>query len=362
MFIVSMNRPSKFNTVQLVKQLLKDPERKPISRMIAELLYVTAIYKTIPVHYFSRFLFKKDCTNIRDYFPSKVLYDIKPHFNEKNVVEVLENKLYFDFFYRQFDIPLPEILMFNHRNTFVMDKKSYTVNTPGEFRTLLQDVFRKYTDSDSVFIKKTYGSYGGNKIYKIYSHQLETDHNLINDIFNEVVRSGYLFQKTIRQHPDMNTLNPSCVNTLRLDTFIDRDGKIEVICGYLRTSFNNSHIDNATAGGASIGINLDTGKLTGRAYLSLKDGGMNMSTEHPVTHVALDGFVIPYFEQAKRLVIQVAGYVPNLRLIGWDVAIGEHGPLLIEGNSDYDVAGTDVISHGARSNPVFRKVLAEVNL
>jgi len=355
-----MNRTSKFNTYQLFNQLLKDPDRKSIPRIIAELLYVTAIYRTLPVHYFSRLLFKKNCTNIRDYFPSKVLYNIKPHFNEKDITVVLENKLYFDFFYRQFDIPLPEILMYNHRNAFVMDRKLYTVNTISEFRTLLQDVFKNKT-TDSVFIKKTYGSYGGSKIYKIYSRQLESDPQLINDIFREVIKSGYLFQKTVRQHPEMDRLNPSCVNTLRLDTFLDRDGKIEIICGYLRTSYNNSYIDNATAGGASVGINLDTGKLTGHGYLSLKDGGMTMSTEHPVTHVILDGFAIPYFEQARQLVIQVAGYVPSLRLIGWDIAIGETGPILIEGNSDYDVAGTDVMTHGARSNPVFRKVLKEIN-
>ncbi len=356
-----MNRPSKFNTYQLFNQLLKDPDRKSIPRIIAELLYVTSIYKTIPTHYFSRYMFKKDCTNIRDYFPSKVLYDIKPHFNAKDAAWVLENKLYFDFFYRQFDIPLPEILMFNHRNAFVMDKKLYTVNTISEFKTLLQDLFKKDTTTDSVFIKKTYGSYGGSKIYKIYFHQLESTPQLINNIFNEVLQSGYLFQKTVRQHPDMDKLNPSCVNTLRLDTFMDRDGKIEIICGYLRTSFNNSYIDNSTAGGACVTINLDTGKLTGYGKLSLKDGGITMSTEHPVTHVPLDGFTIPYFEQARQLVIQVAGYVPNLRLIGWDIAIGETGPILIEGNSDYDVAGTDVMTLGARSNPVFRKVLREIN-
>ena len=86
-----------------------------------------------------------------------------------------------------------------------------------------------------------------------------------------------------------------------------------------------------------------------------------MPTEHPATHTAFKNFTVPYFNQAKKLVIQVANLMPNLRLVGWDVGIGESGPVLIEGNSDYDMAGTDVHSNGARSNIVFRKVLKEIN-
>jgi hypothetical protein len=171
-----------------------------------------------------------------------------------------------------------------------------------------------------------------------------------------------LFQQTVKQHPEMNRLNSSCLNTLRLDTFIDRDGKIEIISAGLRTSITNSHVDNISSGGCSIIVDLSTGKLVGKGRMGLKAGGINMPVEHPVTHTVFNGFSIPYFDEVKQLVIEVAGYVPNLRLIGWDIAIGETGPVLIEGNSDYDMAGTDNNCNGARSNPVFRKVLQEVNL
>ncbi len=70
---------------------------------------------------------------------------------------------------------------------------------------------------------------------------------------------------------------------------------------------------------------------------------------------------IPYFNEAKELVCQLAKYVPRLRFIGWDVAISDSGPVLIEGNSFYDESGGDLGYGGYLRNPVFRKALMEMN-
>jgi hypothetical protein len=43
---------------------------------------------------------------------------------------------------------------------------------------------------------------------------------------------------------------------LRLATFINPDGQIEMINGYLRTSVTNNYVDNITAGGCAISIDL----------------------------------------------------------------------------------------------------------
>lgn len=53
--------------------------------------------------------------------------------------------------------------------------------------------------------------------------------------------------------------------------------------------------------------------------------------------------------------------MPGLRMVGWDVAIGPSGPILIEGNSNYDNTGNDQADGGYRANPVFRKALHEIN-
>jgi hypothetical protein len=351
----------KIGKIELMKQLVNDPDRKPIVRILYELAYLTLTFGVLPSHYFSRLLFKKDRTNITDYFPGKTLYKIKPHFNGNGPIEILENKLFFDFFFKQFNIRVPDLLMYNHRNTFVIDNMPRYVYTIDQFKSVLLEIFRKGDNRDSVFIKKTYGSYGGDKVHKLAYSQLQEEER-IKELFNEVTKSGYLFQATIKQHPVLNELNSSCVNTLRLDTFVDSEGTVEIITAYLRTSIVNNFVDNMALGGCGVGVDMMSGRLNDNGYINVKIGGVRMPTEHPVTHKPFNSVVIPYFNEVKRMVISAAGCVPNLRLIGWDIAISEDGPVLIEGNSDYNISGTDMICNGARSNPVFRKVLNEVSI
>jgi hypothetical protein len=350
-----------YTTIKLIRELLNDPNRKSILRMFVEVGYLFFLYRTIPKHYFSRYLFRKDRTNIRDYLPNKFLYKIKSRFNEEDVREVLENKLYFDFYYNQFDFDLPKIIMYNHRNIFVVDKKSFEINSVEDFRKILTEIMPKGIFPDSLFIKKTYWSYGGDHIYKLYPDNLTGPDGTLEVLYAEVIKSGYLFQETVKQHPVLDALNPFCLNTIRFDTFMDKQGKIEIISGYLRTNIKNHYTDNNRVGGCEIPIDLDSGKLKKYGHLTLKWNGLKLQDNHPVSGIGFENFIIPHFMEAKALVIKAAGYTPGLRLVGWDVGIGESGPILIEGNPDYDVAANDMNYGGYRKNPVFQKVLKEIN-
>jgi L-ascorbate metabolism protein UlaG (beta-lactamase superfamily) len=121
-------------------------------------------------------------------------------------MEVLENKLYFDFFYKQFNISLPEIVMYNHRKMFVVNKKCIEINSANELKLLIDEIFSQNPSFDSVFIKKTYWSYGGDKIYKIFPAQVKTDPDMISNLYSEIIKTGFLFQETEEQHPDLTNL------------------------------------------------------------------------------------------------------------------------------------------------------------
>ena len=356
-----MDRRNQKTKSKLLLEILKDPERKPIFRITAEIISLFYLYKTIPRHYFSKYLFKKDRTNIKDYFPNKFLISIKPFFNDQGDKEVLENKLYFNFFYNQFNISIPKILMYNNKKIFVVDNLEREVNNVSDFKILLEKIIRKTATADSVIIKKTYGSFGGESVYKIFLNQLATDPETIKNLYFEVTKSAFLFQETIIQHPELDKLNPSSVNSIRFDTFIDQNGKADIISAFIRMSINNLCVDNVSSGGCMVAIDLQTGKLKKDGFSSLKVVGVKILTEHPVTKVIFENLSIPFFEQAKALVIKTAKLTPGLRLVGWDVAIGALGPILIEGNSNYDAGGNDISESGYRKNPVFRKILHEIN-
>jgi hypothetical protein len=163
----------------------------------------------------------------------------------------------------------------------------------------------------------------------------------------------------VKQHPELNKLNPSCLNTIRFETFIDKDGNIEIISAYLRMSTSNHYVDNISSGGCKVTIDLQTGKLKKEGYPRFGSNGTKLYTAHPVTKTVFEGFSIPFFAEAKALVLRVASFMPGLRLVGWDMAIGESGPVLIEGNSDYAMEGNDLALGGYRTSATFNKVLQE---
>ncbi len=353
-----MSKRHELSKKHLIINFLKLPNRKPLWQIFYEIIYLTITYGLLPNHYFGRYLFKKEVSNIKDFLPAKILQKIKPFFNDQLVDEVLENKLYYNLFYSQFSIPLPKILMYNHRNLFVIGSKAYKINTPSEFLEILSELM-KANSLDSIFIKCTYWTYGGDSIYKFFAHQLVSEQTKIKALYGELVSSGYLFQETIEQHPTMNALNPSCLNTIRMDTFTDSDGVIEVMSAYLRISVRNSHVDNISSGGCLVKIDLETGRLHADGYLGFRfDVGVPI-TEHPITKMQFGTFAIPQFDKVKELVLNAASYMPGLRLIGWDIGIGVSGPILIEGNSDYDNTSNDFVSGGFLSNKVFLKAWNE---
>jgi hypothetical protein len=356
-----MNGQNELSTIYLISDLLKDPDRKPIFKIVSELVYLAGKHGRFPRHYFSRYLFKKERTNINDYFPDGFFEKIKPYFNDKEAREVLENKLYFNFFYSQFGIRLPKILMYNHRNIFVVDEKVIEVNNVHDFKSLLVSIIKNKSAENPLFVKKTFWSYGGDQIYKIHPDMVEGDPEQISKVYSSVVKSGFLFQDTIKQHPEMDKLNPSCLNTIRIDTFIDKEGQISVMSAYVRMSITNHFVDNVSSGGCLVPIDISTGKLKKDGLKVLKTHGVRFLTKHPLTGTVFRDFSIPYFSEVKELVIRATGLFPCLRLVGWDVGISENGPVLIEGNSDYNMTGNDLSYGGYRSNPVFRKALHEFN-
>ena len=49
-------------------------------------------------------------------------------------------------------------------------------------------------------------------------------------------------------------------------------------------------------------------------------------------------FEIPCFHEAIQLVTNLHGYFYGVHSIGWDVAITDSGPIVVEGNDDWDGA------------------------
>ena len=145
--------------------------------------------------------------------------------------------------------------------------------------------------------------------------------------------SRYLLQERIQQHSQISALNASSVNTVRLITFCDQ-GKARLFSAAMRIGTAGKHVDNWAAGGLIVSIDPDKGALRGEGFFKPGYGGR--TAIHPNSGIQFDGFRIPHFEEAVRLVTRLHEYLYGIHSVGWDVAITPAGPTIIEGNDDWE--------------------------
>ncbi len=153
-------------------------------------------------------------------------------------------------------------------------------------------------------------------------------------------------EEYVRQHPEMSRLNPDSVNTIRVVSFssnsfpVTEDGKMmDIAVANVRIGGGGSIVDNFHNGGVTANIDLETGKIRTHAV----DYEGKVFRKHPATGTVIKGFEIPYFQEALNMIRDA---IETRRLegyIGWDVAIAEDGPLLIEINTMPGVGGLQTI-------------------
>lgn len=215
------------------------------------------------------------------------------------------------------------------------------------------------TGQESTFIKPAHGRKGTGCEW-LNVKRFPVGDPEISDIWHRVVQGTYLFQECITQHPEMDQIYPSSINTVRIDTYLPENKEPEVISARLRFGAGGAVVDNSSQGGGSVGIELETGRLRSVAFRGLEHGAATL-TRHPDTGVLFGDFTMPHFEEVKQLARDCARAIPNT-LVGWDIAVTPDGPTVIEGNWRYNIPRQQMACGGFRANPVFRKVLDRYGL
>ena len=164
------------------------------------------------------------------------------------------------------------------------------------------------------------GGYGVEK----YSFTNEKE---ARELYTKLVENEqFLIEECIKQHKEMNVLYDKSVNTLRMFTFL-KDDKAYFLQAVLKIG-NGGVVDNFSSGGMYTYVNDD-----GIVFVKAIDQADNIFDVHPISKTPIVGFKVPMFNEAVELVKECAHVVPEVAYIGWDVAIGENGPEIIEGNA-----------------------------
>ena len=342
-------------------QVYADSHRKPLPQILAEYLRVVLKTRGLASHYFSSYLYHRDVDNITDYLAFNEMRDIQKAFLDNGLAdEILGNKLLFQKHFTKCLMPLPRLLAYNLKHRlFFTDTDSVDVcdiRTPDSMRDVLARLLAASTNQ-SVFLKPIRGSCGAG-VHRVSSRSAEPVTAEINEIHECVSAGCFLFQDEVVQHQELARLYSGSLNTIRIDTFTEPGVTPEILSAYLRLGKDGSAVDNISAGGIFVSVDLDSGTLGHVGRRILYQGG-GRYTAHPNTGVPFRGFRVPLFEGVKQLARQAATCVPAC-LAAWDVAVSTRGPILVEGNWYYGMETADTAYGGYRRNPVFRKVIDNI--
>ncbi|MBE6346166.1 MAG: hypothetical protein E7067_02985 [Lentimicrobiaceae bacterium] len=209
------------------------------------------------------------------------------------------------------------------------------------------DFDRIIKDANELIVKpsKEMGGKGISVFNKINNRFVDKDNNVLSyDYLSRTYKSNYLVQERIKQSSFMSKFNPTSVNTLRIAVYRDvTSGELIILGGFFRIGGKGALVDNITSGGASVPIDVETGRLGN--YASDKTR-VKHSTYNDINFETTT-FEIPNWIRIVEFVKEVARRMPHMSLLANDIALDEQdNPILIEVNStdfsytSYQVSGT----------------------
>lgn len=337
------------------KVFLKDKRKKTYPKIITEFLALWKSKREMPLYYF-KYLYRRGINNIDDYLSTKEAAKIQksPILHRAEYMAIMSNKLVFSLFCKHNGVPTPELVSYNFGPFFYFKSKTYRVSNNLELASFFNEVFKE-TKKERLFLKP-FSLFGGRGACIIRKSHLKED---LSKNADGLLSNDYIHESVLVQHDDINKINSSCINTLRIETYIDKNQKIHIVNVFMRFGIGDNIVDNGHSGGIYIGIDKQSGALKEIAMEEAHFGGKNYH-EHPNSAYPFKGFIVPYFKESCDLVIKATEFLPD-RYIGWDVAITNEGPVIIEANEYPDLFMSDTAYGGYLKNPLIREILAEAS-
>lgn len=273
--------------------------------LINDMLECWVRYKALPYEYFLFDFRNNQSKTIRatfltdwDRLPTLTKLD-----KEKEFIDNINNKYNF---YCKFQ-------PFFKRRAIMLDKNSS------------KDEFIKFAvKTKSVFAKLIAGSKGIGAI----SREIESEKDA-EILYRELISKGdWIVEERIQQSQLMAQWCSTCVNTVRLPSFLTKKG-FYLLDPFFRTGHEGSIVDNAGQGGVFAVIDPKTGVLITDGV----DEAANSYKCHPDSNLPYKGWQIPFWNELLETAERAHRMIPNQKYIGWDFALNNNNEwVIIEAN------------------------------
>mgnify|MGYP005842986211 CR=1 FL=1 len=277
------------------------------TRLLVDAVYCTFRYNVGIIDYFNFRFFELDAAGREKYAGTGFMYEFHRNMNPVDKRGVLHDKLQF------LDAYAPFI---RHAHCVLRDVEENS----GRFRKVLAST------NERIVLKDAMGQCGWG--VDVVDSAMDRE-----SLLKRMRERGYnLVEAYVQQHPSLAEISPSGLNTVRMVTILDDKDQVHILGAILRMSVN-SFVDNIAMGNLAAPIDIETGVLQSEAVY--KDITKAPVAQHPVTGKQIVGFEVPHWSAVLEMTKKAALHDRSNRSIGWDVAITENGPSLIEGNHNW---------------------------
>lgn len=143
---------------------------------------------------------------------------------------------------------------------------------------------------------------------------------------------GFILQSAIRQHDAMTAMTGASVGTLRVVTLRDENG-ISPLYTVWKVPSPTAMSDNFWQSGSMVAlVDDDSGQVR---QCNIGSGpAAEWIDKHPVSDLAFQGYQIPHWDKVIDTACAGHGLFPEFGIVGWDIAVGPDGPVIIECNDN----------------------------
>jgi hypothetical protein len=146
-----------------------------------------------------------------------------------------------------------------------------------------------------------------------------------------------IVQERVALHPHMRSISPSgALSTVRVVTSLEHGNEVRLVASILKICVGTNETDNFARGlKGNLIANIDpaTGRLSAAIGSVNPDFPLLRSLQnHPDNNAKIAGFQLPDWDQLLSLVKVAHREFSEFWTLGWDIALTDKGPILIEAN------------------------------
>ncbi|GJL60971.1 MAG: hypothetical protein NPIRA03_38280 [Nitrospirales bacterium] len=209
-----------------------------------------------------------------------------------------------------------------------------------------QETLATYLKSQAVypiFVKPSHGNFGRGAHYVssynpqedavVFANGTQASTSEFIEGLETKLSGGQIFQDVFKPHPDLAIRCGSRSSTLRVVVIMTTYGP-QLCRAVWKIPTGSNIIDNfqhGRTGNLLASVDVVTGDVY-RVIGQAADGEFTQVSTHPDTGADLMPLRIPDWKKVEDLCLTAARLLPGLRLLHFDVAISDKGPLLLEVN------------------------------